>query len=119
MTFTPRNMIVITGAGAYPRLVVEGAHAAGVARVDVLAVRGSTERATCRAADYVHERELAVDRVRGLAGERRKPRLRLGVEAAAEKRERTDLPREHGALVPLRRPSCATWDGTTWGRPSS
>ena len=29
MTFTPRNMIVITGAGAYPRLVVEGAHAAG------------------------------------------------------------------------------------------
>ena len=54
MTFTPRNMIVITGAGAYPCLVVEGAHAAGVARVDVLAVRGSTERATCRAADYVH-----------------------------------------------------------------
>jgi len=33
-------MIVITGAGAYPRLVVEGAHAAGVARVDVLAMPG-------------------------------------------------------------------------------
>ena len=47
-------MIVITGAGAYPRLVVEGAHAAGVAQVDVVAVRGSTDRATIRAADHVH-----------------------------------------------------------------
>lgn len=47
-------MIVITGAGAYPRLVVEGARAAGVKTCDVLAVRGSTERATIRAADHVH-----------------------------------------------------------------
>ena len=54
-TFTPQRMIVITGAGAYPRLVVEGARAAGVAQVDVLAVRGSTERATRKAADHVHE----------------------------------------------------------------
>ncbi len=54
MTFTPQKMIVITGAGAYPRLVVEGARAAGVRQVDVLAVRGSTERATCKAADFVH-----------------------------------------------------------------
>jgi DUF1009 family protein len=47
-------MIVISGSGAYPRLVVEGARAAGVAQVDVVAVRGSTERATIRAADNVH-----------------------------------------------------------------
>ena len=47
-------MIVITGAGAYPRLVVEGARAAGVKTCDVLAVRGSTERATIKAADHVH-----------------------------------------------------------------
>jgi DUF1009 family protein len=47
-------MIVISGAGAYPRLVVEGARAAGVRTCDVLAVRGSTERATIKAADHVH-----------------------------------------------------------------
>jgi DUF1009 family protein len=54
MSVWPSKMIVITGAGSYPRLVVEGAHAAGVPQVDVLAVRGSTERATIRAADNVH-----------------------------------------------------------------
>ena len=54
MEWLPEKMIVITGAGAYPRLVVEGAHAAGVRQCDVLAVRGSTERATMRAADNVH-----------------------------------------------------------------
>ena len=47
-------MIVIAGAGVYPELVVRGAKAAGVARVDVLAVRGSTSRATIRVADGVH-----------------------------------------------------------------
>ena len=47
-------MIVISGSGAYPRLIVEGAHAAGVRQVDVLAVRGSTARATVKAADNVH-----------------------------------------------------------------
>ena len=54
MEWLPGKMIVITGAGAYPRLVVEGAHAAGVRQCDVLAVRGSTERATMKAADNVH-----------------------------------------------------------------
>ena len=54
MSFWPSKMIVISGSGAYPRLVIEGARAAGVAQVDVLAVRGSTERATIRAADNVH-----------------------------------------------------------------
>lgn len=48
------NLIVIAGSGSYPRLVVEGAKKAGVKRVDVLAVKGSTERATVKAADGVH-----------------------------------------------------------------
>ena len=48
------KLIVIAGSGSYPRLVVEGAKKAGVKRVDVLAVKGSTERATCKAADGVH-----------------------------------------------------------------
>lgn len=48
------KLIVIAGGGNYPRLVVEGAKKAGVVRVDVLAVKGSTERATCKAADGVH-----------------------------------------------------------------
>ena len=47
------RLIVIAGAGVYPELVVRGAKAAGVATVDVLAVRGSTSWATRRAADAV------------------------------------------------------------------
>lgn len=54
MSYLPSRIVVLAGAGEYPRLVVEGARAAGVAMVDVLAVRGSAERATCRAADHVH-----------------------------------------------------------------
>ena len=54
MSTLPQKMIVISGSGAYPRLIVEGAHAAGVRQVDVLAVRGSTARATVKAADNVH-----------------------------------------------------------------
>lgn len=49
-----QKLIVIAGGGIYPRLVVEGARRAGVARVDVLAVKGSTKRATWKAADSVH-----------------------------------------------------------------
>ena len=49
------NLIVIAGSGKYPELVVRGAKAAGVSRVDVMAVRGSTCRATKRAADSIHE----------------------------------------------------------------
>jgi DUF1009 family protein len=48
------SLIVIAGSGSYPRLVVEGARKAGVKRVDVLAVKGSTERATWKAANGVH-----------------------------------------------------------------
>ena len=40
MSALPQKMVVISGWGAYPRLIVEGAHAAGVRQVDVLAVRG-------------------------------------------------------------------------------
>ena len=45
------KLIVVAGAGSYPRLVVEGARRSGVARVEVMAVAGSTDRATMRAAD--------------------------------------------------------------------
>ena len=47
----PENLLVIAGWGVFPRLVVEGARAAGVKRVSVLGFKGSTDRATCRAAD--------------------------------------------------------------------
>ena len=46
------KLLVIAGAGSYPRLVVEGAKRAGVGTVDVLAVRGSCVRATRKAADH-------------------------------------------------------------------
>ena len=47
----PESLLVLAGWGAFPRLVVEGAREAGVKRVVVLAFKGSTDRATCRAAD--------------------------------------------------------------------
>jgi DUF1009 family protein len=47
------KLVVVAGAGSYPRLVVEGAKRVGVARVDVVALAGSTARATRRAADEV------------------------------------------------------------------
>ena len=47
------KLLVVAGGGSYPRLVVEGARRAGVARVDVLAVKGSCVRATRAAADNV------------------------------------------------------------------
>jgi len=46
------RLLVVAGAGCYPRLIVEGARRAGVTRVDVVAVRGSCERATRAAADF-------------------------------------------------------------------
>lgn len=49
-----KRLIIIAGAGSYPRLLVEGAKRAGVPCVDVLAVKGSTARATYAAADHVH-----------------------------------------------------------------
>ena len=47
------RLLVVAGAGSYPRLVVEGAKRAGVAHVDVLSVKGSCDRATRKAGDGV------------------------------------------------------------------
>lgn len=47
------KLLVVAGSGSYPRLVVEGAKRAGVPRVDVVAIRGSTDGKTRRAADRV------------------------------------------------------------------
>ena len=53
MSGTISKLLVVAGAGCYPRLVVEGARRAGIATVDVLDVKGSCERATRKAADHV------------------------------------------------------------------
>ena len=47
------RLLVVAGAGSYPRQVIAGARRAGVEVVDVLAVKGSCERATRRLADHV------------------------------------------------------------------
>lgn len=47
----PESLLVVAGWGVYPRLVVEGAKAAGVRRVSVLGFRGSTLAPTCAVAD--------------------------------------------------------------------
>lgn len=48
------KLVIIAGSGSYPRLIVEGAKRAGVPRVDVVAIKSSTMRATWKAADNVH-----------------------------------------------------------------
>lgn len=48
------KLVVVAGAGVYPEMVVKGAKRAGVSKVDVVAVKGSTSRATCAAADEVY-----------------------------------------------------------------
>ena len=45
------DLIILAGKGQYPRLLAEGARAAGVKRLAVLAIRGQTERALARSAD--------------------------------------------------------------------
>ena len=47
------TLLVLAGSGVYPELVVRGAKKAGVGRVEVVALRGSTSRATAHAADFV------------------------------------------------------------------
>ncbi len=47
----PGGLLIIAGAGQYPRLLAAGARKAGVKRLAVLAFRGLTERALLRAAD--------------------------------------------------------------------
>ena len=46
------RLLVVAGAGNYPELIVQGAKKAGVGKVEVLAVKGSTAKATAKAADY-------------------------------------------------------------------
>ena len=48
------KIVIIAGAGSYPELIVRGAKKAGVERVDVVSIAGSTSRATRAAADHVH-----------------------------------------------------------------
>ena len=48
------KLVIIAGAGSYPELIVKGAKRAGVPRVDVVSIAGSTSRATRAAADHVH-----------------------------------------------------------------
>ena len=48
------KLLVVAGAGNYPRMVIEGARRAGVAQVDVLAIKGSCDWLTRRLADAVY-----------------------------------------------------------------
>lgn len=48
------RLVVVAGSGSYPELIVRGAKAAGVETVDLVAIRGSTSRATVKASDGVH-----------------------------------------------------------------
>lgn len=48
------KLLVVAGAGNYPRMVIEGARRAGVAQVDVLAIKGSCDRCTRRLADAAY-----------------------------------------------------------------
>ena len=50
---TLQRLLVVAGAGRYPEYIVTGARKAGVA-TDVVAIRGSTSRSTCKAAQHVH-----------------------------------------------------------------
>ena len=48
----PDDLLVLAGAGALPRLVIEGARRAGVPRIGVLGVKGAVEGATFRNTDW-------------------------------------------------------------------
>ncbi|MBR1836303.1 MAG: UDP-2,3-diacylglucosamine diphosphatase LpxI [Kiritimatiellae bacterium] len=52
MNEVPQDLLVLAGAGSLPRLVLEGARAAGVGRLGALGLRGTTERRTLAAADW-------------------------------------------------------------------
>jgi len=47
------RLLVIAGSGECPRLVIAGARRAGVGTIDIVAVKGSCDRATRRMADHV------------------------------------------------------------------
>lgn len=48
------RLLVVSGSGNYPRLVIAGARRAGVKQIDVLSIKGSCERATRKMADGVY-----------------------------------------------------------------
>ena len=45
------DLLILAGAGQYPRLIAEGARAAGVKRLGVISFRGQTDRRLARMAD--------------------------------------------------------------------
>jgi DUF1009 family protein len=47
------KLLIVSGKGTYPELLVKGAKSAGVERVDVVAIKGSTSRDVCKLADNV------------------------------------------------------------------
>lgn len=47
-----KKLLVISGFGSYPRLIVEGAKKAGVETVDIISIKGSTWKETRKAADH-------------------------------------------------------------------
>lgn len=53
MTSSSQDLLIIAGAGQYPLLVAQGARAAGVQRIAVLALRGQASRKIDRYADEV------------------------------------------------------------------
>jgi len=48
------ELLIIAGRREYPRMVIEGARAAGVRRIEVIAFRGETRAAGVKGADSVH-----------------------------------------------------------------
>lgn len=59
------KLLVIAGAGTYPGVLIRGAKAAGVPRVDVMSVKGSCDRATRKLGDFAYpfaagETDLAI-----------------------------------------------------------
>lgn len=49
-----KKILVIAGAGEYPKMLITGARASGVERIDVMAVKGSCPRATARLGDNAY-----------------------------------------------------------------
>lgn len=47
------KLLIVSGKGIYPELLIKGAKNAGVSRVDAVAIKGSTSRDVCRCADNV------------------------------------------------------------------
>lgn len=53
-----KKLLIVAGGGDYPRLLIEGAKRAGVAQVEVAAIKGSTLHKTCAVADAVYPTTL-------------------------------------------------------------